>query len=244
MKASSLEHKTIRPGSLNGFNYYHSDRHPSGSTGQSGSTNKAAAKPKKSLLTRRNLLIVATLLFGIWFVFLRSDGGAGKQVSKTPATNNSTAKPAPAVAAKKPDTHCVNNELDKLILISVSKRHLWACEGSKTVHSSAAITGNQLHDETLTPVGTYKIYAKQTDTVLTGTDVTGSWSRPVQYWMPFLDNVYGTYGFHDATWRPDSEFGRIDPSSDEASHGCIELPLASTKWLYEWSEVGTTVTVE
>jgi lipoprotein-anchoring transpeptidase ErfK/SrfK len=62
--------------------------------------------------------------------------------------------------------------------------------------------------------------------------------------MPFLDNQYGTYGFHDATWRKASEFGNISPTSQEASHGCIELPLASQKWLYNWAPVGTTVTVE
>jgi lipoprotein-anchoring transpeptidase ErfK/SrfK len=62
--------------------------------------------------------------------------------------------------------------------------------------------------------------------------------------MPFLDNQYGTYGFHDATWRKDSEFGKVDPNSADASHGCVELPLATAKWLYSWAPVGTAVTIE
>jgi lipoprotein-anchoring transpeptidase ErfK/SrfK len=95
----------------------------------------------------------------------------------------------------------------------------------------------------LTPTGTYHIYAKQTDTTLTGSDSTGSWNDYVYYWMPFLDNQYGTYGFHDATWRPANAFGNVDPYSSKGSHGCVELPLATSKWLYNWSAVGTTVTI-
>ncbi|HEX5743928.1 MAG TPA: L,D-transpeptidase, partial [Candidatus Saccharimonadales bacterium] len=80
--------------------------------------------------------------------------------------------------------------------------------------------------------------------VLTGSDVAGSWKRPVSYWMPFLHNKHGIYGFHDATWRPDSEFGNVSPASPDASHGCVELPLASQAWLYKWAPVGTTVKIK
>jgi lipoprotein-anchoring transpeptidase ErfK/SrfK len=80
--------------------------------------------------------------------------------------------------------------------------------------------------------------------VLTGCDTTGCWKDPVYYWMPFLDNQYGSYGFHDATWRADSAFGNINPDSADASHGCVETPLATAKWLYNWDQVGTTVTIE
>jgi hypothetical protein len=235
MKKSSLEHKTIRPGSLNGYSYYHSDRHPSGAAPEE----KAAASPAKTGLNPKLLIVLAVVLVGGWFFFVRGD--AATQSSSTPPASS---KAAATVTPKPAVNHCASNTLDKLILISVSKRHMWVCEAGKTVHDSAVITGMESHESTLTPVGTYKIYAKTTDTTLTGTDETGSWSRPVQYWMPFLDNQHGTYGFHDATWRPDSEFGKIDPNSDEASHGCVELLLASAKWLYDWAPVGTTVTVE
>ncbi len=96
---------------------------------------------------------------------------------------------------------------------------------------------------TLTPRGTFKIYGKIADTVLTGKDETGSWRDPVSYWMPYLDNQYGTYGFHDATWRDNKEFGAIDANSSKASHGCVELPLDTAAWVYSWAGVGTNVTV-
>jgi lipoprotein-anchoring transpeptidase ErfK/SrfK len=139
---------------------------------------------------------------------------------------------------------CAGNNDGKLIKISIDQRRLWACDGTKVELSSAVITGLRGHAETETPIGTYHIYAKQTNTTLKGSDSRGAWSDPVYYWMPFLDNQYGTYGFHDATWRKDSAFGNVSPDSQDASHGCIELPLATSKWLYNWAPVGTTVTVE
>jgi lipoprotein-anchoring transpeptidase ErfK/SrfK len=100
------------------------------------------------------------------------------------------------------------------------------------------------YDATVTPVGTYHIYSKQADVTLTGSDITGSWSDPVDYWMPFLSNKYGIYGFHDATWRSNDAFGKVAADSSDASHGCVELPLAASKWLYGWAVVGTTVTIK
>lgn len=175
----------------------------------------------------------------------------GGDASKKPVSNQSKAQkaaPAPAAAvvaapAKAAD-ECAGNTLGKLVLVSISQRHMWACEEHKTVYDSPVITGMSAYAATVTPVGTYHIYGKQTHTTLTGSDVTGSWNDPVSYWMPFLSNQYGTYGFHDATWRSPDAFGKTSPESSDASHGCVELPLDSSKWLYGWAAVGTTVTIK
>lgn len=139
---------------------------------------------------------------------------------------------------------CAGNTLSHFILISISNRHLWACDGAKQEYDSPVVTGMENLPADLTPTGTYKIYAKQTNLYLNGSDSTGSWHDYVYYWMPFLSNQYGVYGFHDATWRKGSAFGNINPYSSDASHGCVELPLATAKWLYNWAPIGTTVTVE
>ena len=101
----------------------------------------------------------------------------------------------------------------------------------------------EMYAADMTPTGTYYISSKVTDTVLKGSDATGSWDDPVSYWMPFLHDGYGTYGFHDATWRADSDFGNIDPNSTNASHGCVELPLSTAAWLYNWAAIGTAVAI-
>ncbi|HEX3568197.1 MAG TPA: L,D-transpeptidase [Candidatus Saccharimonadales bacterium] len=150
--------------------------------------------------------------------------------------------PTPKPAA--PTGPCASNTLNKLALVSISQRHMWACEGTSQVYDSPVVTGMESLAADLTPPGTYHISSKQTNLDLKGSDSTGSWNDHVSYWMQFLYDQYGAYGFHDATWRSDSDFGNIDPNSSQASHGCVELPLATAAWLYNWAPVGTTVTIE
>lgn len=138
---------------------------------------------------------------------------------------------------------CASNTLDMAVYISISQRHLWACAQATQEYDSPVVTGMENLAADLTPTGTYHIYAKQTGLYLDGSDSTGSWHDYVYYWMPFLSNQYGVYGFHDATWRQPADFGAISPYSSNASHGCVELPLATAKWLYGWAAVGTTVVI-
>jgi lipoprotein-anchoring transpeptidase ErfK/SrfK len=142
-----------------------------------------------------------------------------------------------------PPSICSPNTINQLVIVSISQRHLWACNTYTQVYDSAVVTGMQNLPADLTPTGTYKVHAKQTNLYLNGSDSTGAWHDYVNYWMPFLSNQYGTYGFHDATWRAASDFGTISPDSPDASHGCVELPLDTAKWLYGWITVGATVTI-
>lgn len=239
MASHSLENKTVRPGSLGAYSYYHSNRRPD------RPPQPAFIAARRSKLLPKKLVIAALVIAALIGVpLLRSDGSPKQPVANQSNTQKAAPAAAPAVATPAKTNNCSGNTLDKLVIVSISQRHLWACQKSKTVHDAPVITGMTGHAETLTPPGTYQIYGKQTDTVLTGSDVTGSWNRPVDYWAPFLINEHGVYGFHDATWRPSSDFGTVDPNSSDASHGCVELPLASMKWLYNWGPVGTTVTIK
>ena len=235
--AKSLEHKTIRPGSLNNYSFYYSNQQPD------SINNDTAAKPKKfNKILGLFLLISAAAFVGFHQSNTSNSPAAAPQKNNVVAGPKTSAKSATPAAVV---NNCAGNTLDKFISISVGQRKLWACSGTKEVYASSVITGIEKYPATETPLGTYKIYSKTQDTVLTGSDATGSWRDPVSYWMPFLDNQYGTYGFHDATWRNPSEFGNIDPATaDNASHGCVELPLATSKWLYNWSVVGTTLTIK
>jgi L,D-peptidoglycan transpeptidase YkuD (ErfK/YbiS/YcfS/YnhG family) len=255
MNASSLENKTVRPGSLGIYSYYHSDRRPTASAPQPA---YIAASHTKLLRGRLLMIVAIALISAVGIALLLTTPAATKKTggsaaasasSSTVSTSKSgvvapvkSAKSTPAVATS--TNHCAGNTLTKLALVSINQRHMWVCQRSKTVYDSPVITGIDYLAADVTPTGTYHVYAKQTDTTLTGSDTTGSWSDPVSYWMPFLQNQYGSYGFHDATWRAASDFGTISPNSATASHGCVELPLATAKWLYSWMQVGTTVTIE
>jgi lipoprotein-anchoring transpeptidase ErfK/SrfK len=207
----------------------------------------ASANPKKHRRTAKALvtaLIIILVVMGGWLYrnYYQIDA---KKFPSVANVNKSTKTNAPASdSTAKTINDCASNKLDQNIIVSISQRHMWACVGPTQVYDTAVITGMQNLPADLTPVGTYTIYAKATNTVLRGSDSTGSWNDPVSYWMPFLDNKYGIYGFHDATWRSSSDFGSISPYSSNASHGCVETPLAAAKWLYNWSKVGTTVTIQ
>lgn len=178
----------------------------------------------------------------------RSEAASIKPDSKAiPQAKAKDAKASQASTVRSvvaPTTACSMNTLNQNIIVSITQRHLWACNGATVAYESAVVTGMENLPADLTPTGTYHIYGKQTDLTLQGSDSTGSWDDPVSYWMPFLDNQYGAYGFHDATWRAASDFGAIDPYSSNASHGCVELPLTTARWLYNWVSIGTTVTIK
>lgn len=196
------------------------------------------------------LLVVA--IVGLWLYWPHKVEApttkSAKVITQTTQTGTTGALSTTTTTSPPPNA-CASNSLSQLILVSIKQQHLWACSGTTQSYDSAVVTGMELYPADLTPTGTYHIYAKETNQTLTGHDSTGSWSDPVSYWMPFLDNQYGEYGFHDATWRAPSDFGNINiynpyTTTEHGSHGCVELPLATAKWLYGWAPIGTAVTVE
>jgi lipoprotein-anchoring transpeptidase ErfK/SrfK len=254
MRSSSLQSKTVRPG-LGVYSFYASSRATPakrGKTAKSRTAKKRADRQRAGLWLAIAIAIVLAVGFKAGAFSSHATTPKVTTAKKTVATTTKPAPkltPAPAATTPAPAAApvatgpCGSNILSRFILVSISQRHLWACQAGTAVYDSPVITGMQNLAADLTPTGTYRVYSKQTNVTLTGSDTTGSWNDPVSYWMPFLYNQYGTYGFHDATWRPDSAFGNVDPYSSDGSHGCVELPLATAKWLYDWSYVGTTVTI-
>jgi|GEM_PF-1828094 len=150
------------------------------------------------------------------------------------ATTAALQKAAPVTFALTavPPTVCSTNTKSQLILVNITQQHLWACQGPEQVYDSAVTTGAYAIGD-ITPTGTWHIYAKETDTHLIGP----TWNDFVNYWMPF----YSDYGFHDAAWQTFPFGGPEYPT--QGSHGCVHLPLAAMAWLYNWSRIGTTVTI-
>lgn len=237
MSVLPLGNKTIRPRSLNKYAYYYSGRRPAALPTPAS----RATTPRQSRRGTKALIITA-LIGGALLGLPLLKGNPANKDAVVPANQNG--RQAVAMAAPGKVDYCKGNTADKLIKIGVQARSLWACEGNTLVFETPVITGLRGRPETETPAGNYKVYGKMTNITLNGQTGRETRREPVYYWMPFLDNQDGTYGFHDATWRKDSEFGKTSPDSGKASQGCVELPLASSKWLYEWAELGTAVTVE
>jgi len=146
--------------------------------------------------------------------------------------------PKSTVIVNKNPSKCSRNTLDKLVLVSLSQQYMWACQGTTIVYESAVTTGAYTLAGDATPTGTWHIYAMQTNLYLNGSDGRSRWHDFVQYWVPF----YSDYGFHDASWQT-FNFGGSEYATN-GSHGCVHMPLAAMAWLYHWSHIGTTVTIE
>jgi len=211
----------------------------------------ASQRPKHKSHIFRNLsmlIIILALASGL----LYASKNRQHVLKFTPTTKNTVA----AVATPKPKTStnteaelasldvCNGNTLAQNVIVVISKQHLWACKYNKVVYNSPVTTGYDKYASDITPVGVYHIYNKYTNVQLTGSDKLGSWNVHVDYWMPFLFNQYGAYGLHDADWVKPSQFGHISPNSKLASHGCVELPTPTAKWIYNWIDVGSTVTIQ
>lgn len=113
--------------------------------------------------------------------------------------------------------------------INLTAQHLFFYKDGELLLESDFVSGNSSrgHD---TPAGVYGITYKQRNATLVGEN----YETPVAYWMPFNGNI----GMHDASWR--SSFGG-NLYKTNGSHGCINMPPAKAKELYEYVEKGTPV---
>jgi L,D-transpeptidase catalytic domain len=170
-----------------------------------------------------------------------AEAGSKTAVPSTPAST-STPSPTPTPTSAVPPLAAACSitpaGVDH-IYVSISQQELWACTGPTLFTSTAVTTGasalTNVHDAT--PMGTWRIYSKVRNTVLTGHDANGSWRDVVAYWMPF----YGPYGFHDASWQT---FPYGSPLyTTQGSHGCVHVPVAILGTLFNWAPIGTLVTV-
>lgn len=123
----------------------------------------------------------------------------------------------------------------KLITVDIGKQKLFAWEGGKVVHETKVSTGMKL---TPTVKGNFKVYLKKHLADMRGPSPykhiypKGSYHiKDVPRHMYFFQG----YAIHGAYWH--NNFGRV------ASHGCVNVPLASADWLFNWADVGTQVAV-
>ncbi len=203
-------------------------------------TNNAKTTKRKSHKFRYliALLVLITLIFGVIYKIK----GSSKTISYQAGSNSLNSVSSTHI--KSTINECIGNKLSKEVIVILSQQHLWACNYQHPIFNSPVVTGYSGNPSNITPVGTYHIFNKYTNLNLTGSDDMGSWSVHVNYWMPFLFNKYGAYGLHDATWRKLNQFGHINTATKNASHGCVECPLATAKWLYHWLNIGSTISIK
>ena len=116
----------------------------------------------------------------------------------------------------------------KWIQVDLSTQMMVAYEGTTPVFSSRMSSGLP---RTPTVLGTYRVYLKyRLQTMRGGT-------RGIDYYevpdVPDVMYFFEGYALHGTYWH--NNFG------NPMSHGCVNLPLAAAKWMYEWTPIGTVV---
>ena len=109
--------------------------------------------------------------------------------------------------------------------VNLTEQMTYAYEGSTVVNSFLVSTGTWQHP---TVTGQYYIYVKYRFTDMAG---PGYYLPDVPYTMYFYDG----YGLHGTYWH--HNFGT------PMSHGCINLTIPDSEWLYYWADVGTLVNI-
>lgn len=133
--------------------------------------------------------------------------------------------------AQRANSHGENDYGDTYVEINLTAQHLFFYKNGELIVESDFVSGN-LSKNYDTPTGVYGLTYKEKNATLNGEN----YSTPVSYWMPFCNNV----GMHDATWR--SRFGGSIYKTS-GSHGCINLPEAAAKKIFENIEKGDPVLV-
>lgn len=125
--------------------------------------------------------------------------------------------------------HDGNDYGNTYVEINLTAQHLFFYKEGKLVVESDFVSGNESRGWS-TPAGAYPLTYKQRNATLKGQN----YATPVSYWMPFNGGI----GMHDAYWR--SSFGGKIYKTN-GSHGCINLPPAVAKTVYENISAGMPV---
>jgi lipoprotein-anchoring transpeptidase ErfK/SrfK len=124
---------------------------------------------------------------------------------------------------------------EKLITVDLASQTLTAWEGGKIQHQAKVSTGMYL---TPTVRGSFRINWKLPLQDMRGPSPYKQYYPNGKYYIKDVPNVmyfYQAYAIHGAYWH--NNFG------NRASHGCVNVPLASAQWLFNWANVGTRVEV-
>jgi lipoprotein-anchoring transpeptidase ErfK/SrfK len=130
------------------------------------------------------------------------------------------ALPIPSPIAAAPD-----GSTGRWIDVDLQHQTVYAYEGTSLVKSFLASTGTAQYP---TMTGQYHIYVKYLFKNMTG---PGYFLPNVPFTMFF----YQSYALHGTYWH--HNFGT------PMSHGCVNLSIPDSDWIYQWASVGTLVNV-
>lgn len=121
---------------------------------------------------------------------------------------------------------------EKWIDIDLTNNTVSAYEGRTIVQGPVPMVPGAPGTPTVT--GTFSVYLKYSSQTMRGFNLDGT--PYVSHDVPWVVYFYGNYALHGAPWR--SSFGW---SGYGGSHGCVNMPVDSAHWFYDWADYGITV---
>jgi hypothetical protein len=115
--------------------------------------------------------------------------------------------------------------------VNLSTQWLTAYEDGLVVWRAPVATGR---DGFNTPVGDFAIYYRLPMQTMNGCIGGECWNVPN---IPWVQYVVGGVALHGTYWHD------AHGSGVRMSHGCINLRIDDAQWLYEWADIGTTVSI-
>ncbi|MBN2678054.1 MAG: L,D-transpeptidase family protein [Anaerolineaceae bacterium] len=144
----------------------------------------------------------------------------------TPTSEPTSAAPPQLVDTyPPPEIPIIITEDIRWIDINLTTQRTYAYEGVDLIRTFIVSTGTIYHP---TVAGQFYIYVKYRFDDMSG---PGYYLPDVPYTMYF----YKGYGIHGTYWH--NNFGV------PMSHGCINMTIADSMWLYSWASVGTLVNI-
>ena len=109
--------------------------------------------------------------------------------------------------------------------VDLSAQTVTAYDGADPVRSFVVSTGTAAHP---TVTGQFRVYIKLKSTPMAG---------PGYYLpgVPWTMYYYKGYAIHGTYWH--------DNFGTPMSHGCVNLTIPDSEWVYNFSEVGTLINV-
>jgi LysM repeat protein len=149
------------------------------------------------------------------------------QVLRIPAPGQSLG-PAPAPVARVAGS-------GKRIVVSISRQHLWAYNGTREVYSFVASTGLATSP---TKQGTFQVLDKIPNAY------ASQWNLQMPYWLGIYYVGRIENGIHALPILASGQRLWSGYLGRPVSFGCIVLDTLAARQLYQWADVGTLVVVQ
>lgn len=140
---------------------------------------------------------------------------------------NDQSNDTPAVTPVTEPTPPMGQFGPKWVDVTLSTQTMIAYEGQTPVFTAKVSSGVPRHP---TVEGIYRVYAKYTSTRMKGGEGAEHYDIPN---VPYTMYFYADYALHGAFWH--NNFGH------PMSHGCVNLPVDVSTWLFNWAPIGTLV---